>query len=122
MDFGDQPPRENFMDPETWIPTTVPSTNADGLPIVPMTHEQKFVFDLKGWLLLPDLLTQDQVAAIREHIHKVQREPDSLPPHLRHYMAGPSQVMLDHPVIVGILSELIGHATVASEECYGFRF
>jgi hypothetical protein len=108
--------------PETWIPTLVPSTNADGLPIVPMSEEQKFVFDLKGWLLLPGLLTQDKVGAIREHAYKCLNEPASLPPEQRHYMAGPAQVMLDHPVLVGILDELIGHATVAGEACYGFRY
>ena len=112
--------RENL--PETWKPTTVPSTNGDGLPAVPMTDDQKYIFDLKGWICLPGLLTADQTDAIREHVYKFLKEPASLPAHERHYMAGPAQALLDHPVLVGILNEIIGHATVASEECYGFRY
>jgi hypothetical protein len=108
--------------PETWRPVTVPSTNADGLPIVPMTEEQKFVFDLKGWLLLPSLLTADQVTAIRAHAHQVLDDPTSVPEDQRHYLGGPGQVVLDHPVVSGILNELLAHATVASEDCYGFRY
>ena len=33
-----------------------------------MTDEQKFLFDLKGWLLLPGVLVEPEVAAIREHV------------------------------------------------------
>ena len=39
----------------------LPDTNADGLPVVPMTDEQRYFFDLKGWLLLPSLLTEEQL-------------------------------------------------------------
>lgn len=108
--------------PETWTPTSVPATNADGLPVVPMTDDQKYIFDLKGWIVLPGLLTPDQAAAMAEHVTKVQREPQSLPAEKRHFMAGPCEALLDHPVIVGILNEIIGHAPVASEDCYGFRY
>ncbi|MAE61322.1 MAG: hypothetical protein CMJ49_08205, partial [Planctomycetaceae bacterium] len=68
------------------------------------------------------LLTEDQVAAIREHAVKCLDEPQSIPAHERHFLAGPTQVLLDHPAIVGVLNEIIAHARVASEETYGFRF
>ena len=100
----------------------MPSTNADGLPVVPMTDNQKYVFDLKGWICLPGLLTDDQVGAIREHVCRYLDAPDALPAHERHFLAGPTQALLDHPVIVGILNEIIGHARVASEDCYAFRY
>ena len=45
----------------------LPKKNADGECIVPMTEEQKYVFDLKGWLLIPGLLDEDDVQPIREH-------------------------------------------------------
>lgn len=108
--------------PETWTPTVTPSTNADGLPIVPMTDDQKYLFDLKGWLCLPALYTPDQVGAMREHINKFHKDSASLPAHERHFLGGPAQQLLDHPVITGILNEIIGHATVADENCYGFRY
>ena len=38
--------------------TLLPTTNADGLPVVPMSEEQKYAFDLKGWICLPGLLTE----------------------------------------------------------------
>lgn len=100
----------------------LPATNADGLPIVPMTDEQKYLFDLKGWLILPDLLSQEQVAAVREHQMKFLYERDKLPPNQRDHHGGPSQVMLDHPVIVGIFNEILGNQGLATEECYGFRY
>ena len=45
----------------------LPATNADGLPVVPMSDEQKYLFDLKGWICLPGLLSEDQLEAIRAH-------------------------------------------------------
>jgi len=100
----------------------LPTTNADNLPVVPMTDEQKYVFDLKGWICLPGLLTEAQLGPIREHQRKFLYERDTLPLHERDNHGGPSQVMLDHPVVVGVLNELISHQGIASEECYGFRF
>jgi hypothetical protein len=38
-------------------PKMLPTTNADGLPVVPMTEEQKYLFDLKGLIALPGLLS-----------------------------------------------------------------
>ena len=58
----------------------LPKKNADGECIVPMTEEQKYVFDLKGWLLIPGLLDEDDVQPIREHQDRMRDEPDSLPP------------------------------------------
>src|SRR5688572_5840723 len=37
-------------------------------PVIPMTEEQKFVFDLKGWLLLPAVLERQQIEALRAHV------------------------------------------------------
>ncbi|MXY83305.1 MAG: hypothetical protein F4Y91_14880 [Gemmatimonadetes bacterium] len=35
---------------------------------------------------------------------------------------GPSQILLDHPAIVGVLNEVLSHQALASEDCYGFRY
>ena len=83
----------------------LPTTNADGLPVVPMTEEQKYLFDLRGWMCLPGLIEGDQLAEIQEHQMKFVKDPESLPPDERNSVGGPSQVLLDHPVIVGILNE-----------------
>ena len=42
-----------------------PTTNAEGLPTMPLSEEQRFVFDTRGWLLLPGLLTDGQIASMR---------------------------------------------------------
>jgi hypothetical protein len=96
----------------------LPTTNADGLPVVPMSEEHKYLFDLKGWVCLPELLTDDQVRAIREHQMKFRFEPESLPVEERNSMGGPSQVLLDHPVIVGVLR---GLAFLTIHAQYGLR-
>ena len=47
--------------------TLLPAANADGLTVVPMSDEQKYTFDLKGWIPLPKLLDIEQLNAIRTH-------------------------------------------------------
>ncbi len=100
----------------------LPSTNADGLPVVPMTDEQKYLFDLKGWIALPGLLSDEQLGPVREHQMKFLQERESLPAEERDNHGGPSQILLDHPAVVGVLNEIQSHQALASEACYGFRF
>ena len=37
-------------------------------------------------------------------------------------MQGPSQILLDHPVVAGILNEILSNQARADEDTYGFRF
>jgi hypothetical protein len=100
----------------------LPLTNADGLPVVPMTEEQKYLFDLKGWIALPGLLSEEELEPVREHQLRFLKDRDSLPPRERDNHGGPSQILLDHPVVVGVLNEILSHQSLATEDCYGFRF
>ncbi|MDE3259426.1 MAG: phytanoyl-CoA dioxygenase family protein [Gemmatimonadota bacterium] len=100
----------------------VPTTNGDGLPVVPMTDEQKYVFDLKGWICLPGLFDEEQLLRIRQHQMDFLYRRDSLPPEERDNHGGPSQVLLDHPAVVGVLNEILSHRPLATEDCYGFRY
>ena len=100
----------------------LPTTNADGLPVIPMTPAQKYIFDLKGWICLPGLLTQEQLGPIRQHQLKYLKDRDSLPPHQRDNHGGPAEILLDHPAIVGVLNEILSHQALADEDCYGFRY
>ena len=102
--------------------TLLPTTNADGLPIIPMNEEQKYIFDLKGWITLPGLLDEEQLDTIREHQMKFLYERNSLPPEEQDNHGGPSQILLDHPAVVGVLNEILSHQGLATEDCYGFRF
>ena len=47
---------------------------------------------------------------------------DALPPEERDNHGGPSQVLLDHPAVVGVLNEILSHRPLATEDCYGFRY
>ena len=100
----------------------LPTTNADGLPVAPMSEEQKYTFDLKGWICLPGLLSEEELIPIREHQMKFLNEGETLPPDERDNHGGASQILLDHPVVVGVLNEIISHQALATEDCYGFRF
>ena len=100
----------------------LPTTNADERDVVPMTEAQKYLFDLKGFILLPALLSEEELVLIRAHQHKFLYERESLPPHERDNHGGPSQILLDHPAVVGVLNEVLSHQALASEECYGFRY
>ena len=73
-----------------------------------MTEEERFRFDLTGFLVRPAILSADQVAAIVEHIDRIQHDPQSLPPAERDVPGGPSSALIDHPQVVDVLSEIIG--------------
>lgn len=95
-----------------------PHLESDSL-IAAMTDEQKFVFDLKGWLLVPSVLNTAQVEEIREFILQLHRDRTTLPDVDRYSLSGPAQVLLDHPAITGILEEVLGHNR--TPDSYGFR-
>ena len=84
-----------------------------------MTEVQKFVFDLKGWLLLPAVLADDEIAAIKEHVFRLRHDRDALEPTDRYSLSGPAQILLDHPAIVPVLREALGRDR--HDGCYGFR-
>jgi len=81
-------------------------------PPVPMTDEQKFFFDLRGWILLPTVLTDErEIEEMKAEVNDGARQG-----------YGPSlQRLLDHPSVVGILSEILSEDPFVGDECYGFR-
>ena len=99
----------------------LPLKNADGEPVVEPTQEQKYIFDTRGWLLLPGVLGEDEVEEMREFALRLHRDPESLPEHERSCVAGPLQRLTDHPVVVGLLNEFLAHPHMSSASCYGFR-
>lgn len=107
---------------ETHKPTLLPTKNSDGKPVIPMTEEQKWLLDVKGWVCIPALLSEKELVPVREHLLRVSRDPASVPAHERWLMGGAAQVLLDHPAVVGVLNEITAHASMASDDAYGFRF
>lgn len=74
-----------------------------------MTGEQKFFFDVRGWLLLPGVLSEAECAPIREHLLSGGNG-----------YTGPAQALLDHPAVTPILHEILSDFP-PSDEFYGFR-
>ena len=73
-----------------------------------MTEEERFRFDLTGFLVRPAVLTADEVAAIIDQIDRIKHDPQSLPPEQRDVPGGPSSVLIDHPRVIDVLHEVIG--------------
>ena len=73
----------------------------------PMSDYEKFLFDLKGFIIIPAVLTGEEVDAARAHTDAYCNRPESLPEHHRAPIAGPSEFLIDHPRVMGILREVI---------------
>jgi hypothetical protein len=82
-----------------------------------MTEEERFRFDLTGFLVRPGILTPEEVAAIRDQIYRIKHDPESLPPAHRAVPGGPSSVLIDHPKVIEVLHEIIG-PNIRLENCY----
>lgn len=102
-------------------PGDLPRTNADGDPVVQLTPEQKYLFDVKGWLMIPGVLGESEAREMHDYALRVHNEPESLPEQERSYVSGPLQRLTDHPVVVGFLSEFLAHPHLSTPECYCFR-
>ena len=73
-----------------------------------MTDEEKFRFDLTGYLVRPAILTSDEVAAMVDQIDRITHDKDSLPPHEQGMPGGAAAVTIDHPKVMEVLHEIIG--------------
>jgi len=106
------------LDPDA---TDLTRTNADGKPVIALTQEQKYIFDTDGWLLIPGILTDDEVNEMRAFFDRLHREPEPIPEHERSALGGPLQKLADHPLVVGFMNEFVAYPALASQDCYGFR-
>ncbi len=79
----------------------------DAAAVHPMSDYEKFLFDLKGFIVIPSVLTAEEAATVRDHVNVYSDDPDSLPEHHRAPMAGPGESLIDHPRVMGILREVI---------------
>ena len=86
-----------------------------------MTAEQKFFFDLRGWILLPGLLSDAEIAAMKAEANAAfdsDRRSLIIP---KQSFKGTLQTLLDHPAIVGILNEILAEEPFLSDDCHAFR-
>ncbi len=82
-----------------------------------MTDEEKFRFDLTGFLVRPAILSKDEVDAIVDQLDRMRHNPDTLPPEHRAVPGGPASVLIDHPKVIEVLHQLIG-PEIRLESCF----
>ena len=102
-------------------PEALTTTNADGIPVIVPTQKQKYDFDRNGWLLIPSVLSDTDIAEMHEFCQRLHEAPERIPEPERCTLGGPLQKLADHPVVVGFLNEFLAYPPAASEDCYGFR-
>ena len=82
-------------------------TLTEPVRVHPMSDYEKFLFDLKGFHVIPSVLTNEEIAIARDHIETYMKTPESLPEHHRSPISGPTEFLIDHPRVMGILQEVI---------------
>lgn len=87
--------------------TSPDSAHPEPTQIHPMSDYEKFLFDLKGFLVIPNVLTDEEIRTVREHTEIYAKNPESLPEHHRAPIAGPAEFLIDHPRVMSILQEVI---------------
>jgi ectoine hydroxylase-related dioxygenase (phytanoyl-CoA dioxygenase family) len=73
-----------------------------------LTEEERFRFDLTGFLVRPAILSSTEVAEIRDYVDRFLQSPDSLPLNIRGMPTGPAEILIDHPQVVDAVQELVG--------------
>ncbi len=81
-----------------------------------MTAEERFRFDLSGFLVRPAILAPNEIDAIVDQIDRIKHDPESLPPEHRDVPGGPASILIDHPQVIDVLHEVIG-ADIRLENC-----
>ena len=67
---------------------TDPTTNSEGLAAFALTEEQKYLFDTRGWLLMPGVLAEPEAAEMRDFCYRLKRDAASLAPQSDRRWAG----------------------------------
>lgn len=73
-----------------------------------LSEEQKFLFDLKGYLVITGVFTEEETTAMREQVYKLTHEPGTLSAHERTVPGGASEVVLSNPAVKAALNAFIG--------------
>jgi hypothetical protein len=68
-----------------------------------LTEEQKFILDLKGYLVIPEVLSHDLINRLKDQIDRLESDPDSLPIEQRSLPGGAFAELIDHPAVMDVL-------------------
>ena len=53
----------------------LPGKNADGQAVIELTVEQKYAFDTRGWLLIPEVLGGSELEEMQDFCHRLHHDP-----------------------------------------------
>jgi hypothetical protein len=86
----------------------------------PLTEREKVLFDLKGFLLFPAVLSDAEMAPIREQCEKLRTDAETLPVAERKLPGGAAAELLDHPAVMRVLHQIIDEDTekIRCENCF----
>lgn len=68
-----------------------------------LTEEQRFTFDLEGYIVLPGVLEPDLVDRLQAHTAILEKDPDSLPGNERSLPGRPFAEVIDHRAVIDLL-------------------
>ncbi|MBW3624994.1 MAG: phytanoyl-CoA dioxygenase family protein [Armatimonadetes bacterium] len=72
-----------------------------------MTEAEKIIFDLKGYIVKPAVLSEDEVEELTSFVLRQRSDPGSLPPHERQLPGGVFERYIDHPAVMDVLLDVI---------------
>lgn len=72
-----------------------------------MTQHDRVVFDLKGYIVKPAVLSESEVKTLKEFVLRQKDNPESLPPHERCLPGGSFAPLIDHPAVMNVLLDVI---------------
>ena len=72
-----------------------------------MSQHDRIVFDLKGYLVKPAVLSPAEIAIIKDLVLRQRNDPESLPAHERQLPGGAFAPLIDHPEVIKILLNVI---------------
>ena len=87
---------------------------------IPLAERDKVLFDLKGYLLFPAVLSAEEIAPIKEQCEKMRQDKESLPPAERKLPGGAASLLIDHPAVMRVLHQVIDDETekLRCESCF----
>ena len=105
------------------FPHLAPIEQESGMSAIeytPLTQREKVLFDLKGFILFPAVLSAEEIAPIKEQCEALRQDPESLPPAGRKLPGGAAEVLIDHPAVMRVLHEIIDDETekIRCENCF----
>ena len=79
-------------------------------------------FDLKGYLLFPSVLSEEDMAPIRAQCEALRSDHETLPPAARCPLGGAADEPIDHPVMLRVLHGIIDDETEKLRQKTAFSY